>query len=411
MAAFRLGCRHILGGNMARQQKKLDPTNGPLEAFAFDLRKVRADAGDPTYRALAKTAGYGATTLSEAASGTRRPTLDVVLAYVGACGGDVEAWRQRWHELQATLEPATPTPPAGAARPDTASATTGSTPAGASALPTPAVAAVSSPRQRTGLRPARGWLRGAVSVAAACVLVAVAVAVYRIARPGSTSGAEGCPAVPAAPAFKAKTYGGGARVRAGAARDAKIVRTIPSDCTVGLTGFCLGEKLHDNTGGTPDIRWFKLPDGNVLFSGMVHGNPPPWLPPTRCADDRTGPSAIGLTVVAAPARPATVTLSATGDRLDIVGFAALYDVDSEQPTPHRWRQVAMVEDTTDRPGFSADWRLDRLPASATRQPIVVVAAACLGGDGPTGIVDARTVDPHDVQAAAQGAVLAPEDIH
>src|SRR3954454_8022915 len=90
------------GHDMARRERPVDPAAGALQAFAYDLRKVRADAGNPTYRVLARTAGYSATTLSEAASGIRRPTLEVVLAYVGACRGDVDQWRRRWADLADT---------------------------------------------------------------------------------------------------------------------------------------------------------------------------------------------------------------------------------------------------------------------------------------------------------------------
>jgi hypothetical protein len=41
--------------------------------------------------------------LSRAASGRELPSLNVTLAYVTACGGDVEAWRNRWTALAATL--------------------------------------------------------------------------------------------------------------------------------------------------------------------------------------------------------------------------------------------------------------------------------------------------------------------
>src|SRR3954447_8267661 len=105
-------------GWVARRERAVDPLEGPLQAFAYDLRKVRADAGNPTYRALAKSAGYSAATLSEAAGGTRKPTLDVVLAYVGACRGDVELWSRRWHELEADLAAADSAP--SAALPDSA---------------------------------------------------------------------------------------------------------------------------------------------------------------------------------------------------------------------------------------------------------------------------------------------------
>jgi hypothetical protein len=86
---------------MPRTEKALDPLSGPLAAFAYDLRILREKAGHPPYRALARRAGYSASTLSVAASGSMLPSLDVTLAYVQACGGDPEAWSERWHALVA----------------------------------------------------------------------------------------------------------------------------------------------------------------------------------------------------------------------------------------------------------------------------------------------------------------------
>jgi hypothetical protein len=54
-----------------------------------------------TYRALARKAGYSASALSAAASGDTLPSLDVLLAYVGACDGDMVVWERRWHGLAA----------------------------------------------------------------------------------------------------------------------------------------------------------------------------------------------------------------------------------------------------------------------------------------------------------------------
>ncbi|MDT7785133.1 MAG: hypothetical protein QOF58_3552 [Pseudonocardiales bacterium] len=71
--------------------------------FAADLRRLREKAGKPTYRELSKRAHYSVTVLSDAASGRKLPTLAVTLAYVEACGGDGEEWRQRWHELSEEL--------------------------------------------------------------------------------------------------------------------------------------------------------------------------------------------------------------------------------------------------------------------------------------------------------------------
>jgi hypothetical protein len=86
---------------MGRREKPLDPAAGAVQRFAYDLRRLRDEAGTPTYRAMAARAGYSGPTLSAAAAGERLPTLPVLLAYVTACGGDSEEWTRRWHEAVA----------------------------------------------------------------------------------------------------------------------------------------------------------------------------------------------------------------------------------------------------------------------------------------------------------------------
>ncbi|GAB2996377.1 hypothetical protein GCM10023080_073150 [Streptomyces pseudoechinosporeus] len=76
----------------------VDPAAGPVQRFAFELRKLRAEADGITYRSLAQRAGYSVTTLSQAAAGEQLPTLPVALAYVGACGGNLAEWEARWKE-------------------------------------------------------------------------------------------------------------------------------------------------------------------------------------------------------------------------------------------------------------------------------------------------------------------------
>ncbi len=85
---------------MGRRERPLSP--GPLHDFAYDLRELRAATG-LTYRALERKAGYSASALSAAASGDALPTLNVLLAYVQACGGHPDVWEERWHALAATL--------------------------------------------------------------------------------------------------------------------------------------------------------------------------------------------------------------------------------------------------------------------------------------------------------------------
>ncbi|MCT9137922.1 nSTAND1 domain-containing NTPase [Streptomyces violarus] len=81
-----------------RHEVPVDPAAGPVQRFAFELRKLRAEADGITYRALAQRAGYSVTTLAQAAGGERLPTLPVALAYAEACGGDPAAWEARWRE-------------------------------------------------------------------------------------------------------------------------------------------------------------------------------------------------------------------------------------------------------------------------------------------------------------------------
>ncbi|WP_405778434.1 hypothetical protein [Streptomyces sp. NBC_00859] len=91
---------------MGRPERPLDPGAGPVQRFAYELRKLRGEAEGPTYRTMAAGGRYSAPTLSAAASGERLPTLPVALAYVAACGGDLGHWEQRWREAAAADEPA-----------------------------------------------------------------------------------------------------------------------------------------------------------------------------------------------------------------------------------------------------------------------------------------------------------------
>jgi len=81
---------------MPRPERPLDEDGGVVTRFAADLRLLRVKAGSPPYRELARRAHYSASTLAEAASGRRLPSLAVTLAYVQACDGDVAEWEERW---------------------------------------------------------------------------------------------------------------------------------------------------------------------------------------------------------------------------------------------------------------------------------------------------------------------------
>ncbi|GAA0903805.1 MULTISPECIES: nSTAND1 domain-containing NTPase [Streptomyces violaceusniger group] len=88
---------------MPRAERPLADDDGVLTAFAADLRRLRAEAGSPPYRELARRAHYSSTTLADAAAGRKLPSLAVTLAYVRACDGDPAEWETRWRSTAAEL--------------------------------------------------------------------------------------------------------------------------------------------------------------------------------------------------------------------------------------------------------------------------------------------------------------------
>ncbi|MDX3575703.1 helix-turn-helix domain-containing protein [Streptomyces sp. FL07-04A] len=86
---------------MGRPERPLDPSAGPVQRLAHELRELRRAAGGLSYRAMAEAAGFSATTLSQAAAGERLPSLAVVRGYAGACGADAGEWEARWKEAEA----------------------------------------------------------------------------------------------------------------------------------------------------------------------------------------------------------------------------------------------------------------------------------------------------------------------
>jgi hypothetical protein len=94
---------------MPRQGKPLDPADGPLPAFACDLRPLRAAAG-LTYRELATRVHYSHVILVKAAGGDALPSWPVTKAFVTACGvpdEDVLEWEKRWETTRVVIASAT----------------------------------------------------------------------------------------------------------------------------------------------------------------------------------------------------------------------------------------------------------------------------------------------------------------
>ncbi|MCD9876851.1 nSTAND1 domain-containing NTPase [Streptomyces guryensis] len=86
---------------MGRPERHVDPEAGPVQRLAHQLRELRTAAGSPSYRAMAQTAQFSATTLSQAAAGERLPSLAVVRGYARACAADLGEWEARWKEAEA----------------------------------------------------------------------------------------------------------------------------------------------------------------------------------------------------------------------------------------------------------------------------------------------------------------------
>ncbi|QNP75334.1 hypothetical protein IAG44_41985 [Streptomyces roseirectus] len=83
-----------------RPELPVDPEAGPVQRLAHTLRELRRAAGGPAYRAMAKTAGFAATTLSQAAAGERLPSWPVVEGYARACGADPAPLEPLWKAAQ-----------------------------------------------------------------------------------------------------------------------------------------------------------------------------------------------------------------------------------------------------------------------------------------------------------------------
>jgi hypothetical protein len=90
----RTGCR-------ALNEPDVDELVG---SFGADLRRLRFEAGEPAFRSLAHTTGYGRTTLHDALKGDRLPALDVTLGLVRALRGNEDEWRARWVAARAALD-------------------------------------------------------------------------------------------------------------------------------------------------------------------------------------------------------------------------------------------------------------------------------------------------------------------
>ncbi|GII57669.1 hypothetical protein Pth03_60580 [Planotetraspora thailandica] len=170
------------------------------ERFSEQLRKLRAEAGNPSFRVMAaRSRVVSHATLHEAAKGTRFPSWPTTEAFVEACGGDVAEWRKRWSE--AFGDPETPTPPPAtseapetAAQPDAEGAVMPAVPVPVSV---PAVILVPAPAQGRARRTGRGvvFVAAALGALLAAAVVFAYVNLPHGAKPVPSREAQGEPAL------------------------------------------------------------------------------------------------------------------------------------------------------------------------------------------------------------------------
>ena len=85
---------------MPRPQRPLDPSAGPVQSFAAELRELWEQAGRPTFLQMARKTGKSRTAITEAVGGDHLPSWETVVAFVTACGGRPNEWRARWEQVR-----------------------------------------------------------------------------------------------------------------------------------------------------------------------------------------------------------------------------------------------------------------------------------------------------------------------
>ena len=289
---------------MGRPEQPLDPSTGPLAEFAVDLRRLRGRAGNPAYSTLARRVHRSSSALSQAASGKVWPTLDTVLAYVQACGGDVVEWEARWRELDRSRARDLPADvPPSKVLPSSDNAPAGSQ--ASDAAPDDEDAAPDDERgSASGGRRVLAWVAMVVSVLTVATLLAGGLwrSTARLAKPAASTGGP-------RPATTSKTPEETSEASAGALPASVAVRdgADPKDSGCASdTGVSSLDVQEVTAGGGPvgllELRY--SPACGVAWARFTLSDRPQTLPPgdvtalltvSRPADGAKAPFRIPLT--------------------------------------------------------------------------------------------------------------------
>jgi hypothetical protein len=277
-------------GRRGRPEAPVCPEDGPAAVLAIELRRLREEAGRPSYRDMSRLARASPSALSEAARGRRWPSWPVVAGYARACGAELGPWQARWEELR----PAADRPMVAGEAPLVTEAPPCSEPAG-------------QPAETSG-RLALAWLRAWPPewlFGAGAALLAIVATLLGVSRPSAPPVAAHPPASPAAAPASA-AHGPGAPV---AIRRSGTLTMAPGE-VADLDSMTADWAEQPEPGpATADI-WFGATDDSLHGVG---NNDIAVLPPGQaggfwpCALEQN----YGVTLVAAAIRPGKILCGLT----------------------------------------------------------------------------------------------------
>ncbi len=96
---------------MSRRLSSIDPDDGPIAAFAVELRRRRVDAKEPTLDVMAARGSLSKSAISQALKGEKLPSPDVlrgVLVGLECDATEVEDWLHHRQVIAKQLESAGP---------------------------------------------------------------------------------------------------------------------------------------------------------------------------------------------------------------------------------------------------------------------------------------------------------------
>lgn len=90
----------------ASSEDDANARSSAIEAFTERLVQVRAEAGDPSFRAMAKRSGaISHATMHDAVQGVRLPSWETTVEFARACGVEPESLREEWEQADAIVHP------------------------------------------------------------------------------------------------------------------------------------------------------------------------------------------------------------------------------------------------------------------------------------------------------------------